>query len=139
MLEIATTAEATAGTDTSRAITAATLAAVAAKSEPYLIFVSVSDASGGAEILSKNSKASSWTIFHVSGFPTWTVVHNIGIASAGELNINISPIKDLGAKEFELQTVSASAFSFAAWNASVTVSVGNGLDGRIFIQAHRIV
>jgi hypothetical protein len=139
VIEIATTAEATAGTDTSRAITAATLAAVAAKSEPYLVYVSVSDASGGAEILSKNAKASAWTIAHVSGFPTWTVTHNIGLSSAGELNINISQVKVLAANEFELQTLSASAFSFAAWNLSVSASVGNGLYGQLFIQAHRIV
>lgn len=140
MLEIATTAEATAGTDTVRAITPATLAVMAAKSEPYLVFVSVSDSSGGAQIRAANAKASAWSIEHTSGQPNWRVTHNIGIASAGELNINIQTQGDLLGRTYAVvASASASSFTLSLFDISVSVSVGTGKTTRLFIQAHRIV
>lgn len=140
LLEIATTAETTTGTDTARAVTPAALAAALAKAEPFLVAVSVRDASGGAEIISRNEKASAWSITHTSGQPNWRVTHNLGLSSAAELNINIQIYGNLlGTTYAVLASASLSAFTFSFFDISVSVSAGAGKNGRVFIQAHRIV
>lgn len=133
LIEVATTAEATAGTDTSRAITAATLRAVRLQTQPYVMVLAVTG--GAATFLSRSERASAWTASVSTGVVVMT--HNVGLASANEMAINIQIARHDEARTFfvTLTSTGVSAFKFIAADASASV-VGSA---NYHITTHRIV
>lgn len=135
LLEIATTAEVAAVADTSRAVTPATLA----QHSPYLMYLECVSSAANLDpvIRSNNSRASTWT-FTSAGAQSFRVVHNLGLASAGELIVNLQTVMnsvELSDLFPVINSAGASAFSFHFFNTSGSVEfVSTG----VFMQAFRI-
>jgi len=144
IIEVATTAEASAGTDVSRAITPAAMAAVNAgvsivntaarasisaaynssdvllsttfatsvdNAMPYLATFFVS---GSGTLLASNTKAATWVLQSGGSAGLYEVVHNIGLTSAHEMNVQIQ-VAVSGAESkgvAVMRELSTSSFSF---------------------------
>lgn len=146
VIEIATTAEVLSASADNLAVTPTTLNAVVGNlsasiealnsAAPYLGYIAISSGSSPS-FLSKNSKASAWTVANAGG--SFRVTHNIGLASAGELIVQLQKVQTsaaISATNIALNIASAGNSSFryflASGNAVTTLSVN------IMMTAHKV-
>lgn len=131
LLEIATTAE-VASASSEVAITAR----LSRLLQPYLMALTINSVSAAPSITANNIKASAWT-FTSAGPGAWSVGHNLGLASAGELlvNLQVASIPDTNIC-IVITTAQASGFRFGMFDTSAGLLVTPSV--AIHLMAHRL-